>query len=240
MSDTLLASKLRNNLANFFTLLNLVAGLAALKFIFDGRYEAAFYAFLAGIFFDFIDGLVARATGSASDLGLQLDSLADLVTSGVVPGFFLYRLWSETLPPQSRDVALLALLIPVASAWRLAKFNVDPRQKDRFHGLPTPFNALVLWGIGLTILKEPDSSPARFFTRPEVAAAVSVFSALLLNADIPLLAFKSGGDPALKPYKYILVAVAAGAFLLFSYPALPFILVFYIALSWYVYKVRRL
>jgi len=238
MPSNLLFYRLKNNLANFITLLNLTAGILALKFLFEGNYETAFYLVLAGIFFDFIDGLIARATRTSSEMGLQLDSLADLVTSGVVPGFFLYRLWQETFPQADKDVALIALLIPVASAWRLAKFNIDPRQKKHFIGLPTPANALVLLSIGMLILKFPESRMAAFFTRPVVVTITVLVSAWLLNAGIPLLSLKSGGEKAHKPLKIILVLVSAVLFVLFSFRAVPFILLFYILLSLYAFKIR--
>jgi len=239
MANRLLFYRLKKNLANYFTLLNLAAGILALKYVFEGRYDTAFYLFLAGVFFDFVDGLVARATGTDSEMGLQLDSLADLVTSGLVPGFFIYRLWKEHVPDRE-DVAVLALLIPLASAWRLAKFNVDPRQKSRFHGLPTPFNALVWMSVGMTLLHYPDSMAARFFKRPEVFYAGILISVYLLNSNLPLLSLKKGGNPALKPYKLILTAFSAIAVSVFFYRAIPLILIVYILLSLYAYKIKKL
>jgi len=237
MASRLLFYRIKKNLANYITLLNLTAGILALKFIFEGRYDAAFYFFLAGVFFDFMDGLVARATHTHSELGLQLDSLADLVTSGLVPGFFIYKIWKEFVPGHD-DVALLALLIPIGSAWRLAKFNIDPRQKSHFHGLPTPFNALVWMAVGMTIVHHPESGLARFFSRPEVLTSAVLLSIYLLDSDIPLLSLKSG-ETSHKTLKIILLLISAVLVGFYFYRAVPLILVIYLLLSVYAYKIKK-
>ena len=141
----------------------------------------------AGAFFDVLDGLAARALGGGTPLGAQLDSLADMVTFGVAPGMVLYLLAgvplgsqlvvatmiSASAPPV--DTMLLwmqligiavACIIPIASAWRLAKFNIDTRQTDGFLGLPTPAN-----GSAGQVLQSNGGTNA-----PSWAAAASVAS----------------------------------------------------------------
>ena len=128
---------------------------------------ASFFAFL-GIFFDFFDGLLARKLNAQSELGLQLDSLADMVTSGLVPGIVMFQLlsltsgdsewlessnqWSNSMNWESFNIQLLpliGLLITLASAYRLANFNIDENQTSLFIGLPTPANTLLILSFPL-------------------------------------------------------------------------------------------
>ena len=221
---------IKRNLANFFTLLNLLAGTAAIVFIFRGQYLTAFWLVLTGIGFDFIDGLVARLTRTSSALGLELDSLADLVTSGLAPAFLLFRIWQEVMPASS--VPWFALLIAPASAWRLARFNLDPRQKEHFIGLPTPANALFLFSVGLSIAYHPDFFLTPYFRLPVVAVSVVLFSALMLNAPVPLLALKfKDGAWQNNAIKYILVALSAVLLFWLGIPGIVFVLLLYILLS---------
>ena len=132
---------------NLITLLNLFSGTIAVIFAVEGVLTmAAFFVFL-GIFFDFIDGFLARKLNVASALGLQLDSLADMVTSGLVPGLIMFQLISQSLTGSEPYVDLLpymGLLITLGSAYRLANFNISIEQKNYFTGLPTPANALLV------------------------------------------------------------------------------------------------
>ncbi len=178
---------LKRNLANFLTLLNLLFGLLSLVWLFDGKWDWAFYAFLAGIFFDYIDGFVARITGTSSEIGLQLDSLADMVTSGVVPGIlvFLYGRDHGLVEPYVYG----AFLISLGAAWRLAGFNIDDRQTTGFIGLPTPANALMWFGIILTALRG-EGFWSRIYGNIYFLAAMIVFSVWIMNAPIRLIALK--------------------------------------------------
>ena len=150
---------MKRHIPNIVTGLNLFSGCIAILFAVNNHYVgAALFVFL-GIFFDFFDGLLARKLNVQSNLGIQLDSLADLVTCGVVPGIIMYGLindalgggtifvvenaWNQTMSWDGlkiRPLALLGFLIPVASAYRLAKFNLDEDQKTYFKGLPVPAN----------------------------------------------------------------------------------------------------
>ena len=143
---------IKRHIPNLITSLNLFSGSLAVIFAVNGNLVLAAIFVAAGIFFDFFDGLAARLLNVKSEVGLQLDSLADVVTSGVVPGIVMYQLLTKALPAdgglgadwnssvfdiQLKPFALIGLLIIVASAYRLAKFNVDDRQTDSFIGLPT-------------------------------------------------------------------------------------------------------
>lgn len=138
---------MKKQIPNLITLANLFCGMMATYHAFYGRFEyAAMFIFL-GIFFDFFDGMAARLLNVSSEFGKELDSLADVVTSGVAPGSILFNiLWNHET---STIIKYVAFLIPVFAAYRLAKFNLDERQYTSFRGLPAPANALIWAGIGI-------------------------------------------------------------------------------------------
>ncbi|PCJ89847.1 MAG: CDP-diacylglycerol--serine O-phosphatidyltransferase [Flavobacteriales bacterium] len=144
----------RTLIPNFLTCLNLVCGCAGAVLAGSGKLEYAAYAIGIAAAFDFFDGFAARLLKGETELGKQLDSLADMVTFGVVPGIILYHfivigLEEYYVEPTSRKIghillSMVAFLVPVFSALRLAKFNIDERQKNYFLGLPTPANAILI------------------------------------------------------------------------------------------------
>jgi CDP-diacylglycerol--serine O-phosphatidyltransferase len=151
--------QIKKHIPNTITLLNLASGLLAIIAIFKGFYDEAFIFVCLGIFLDFWDGFFARKFNVSGELGLQLDSLADMVTSGVVPGLMLFKLFENLQMDSSSPyflteetwymgfVPYLGFIVTLASAYRLAKFNIDTRQTDSFIGLPTPANALCIAGF---------------------------------------------------------------------------------------------
>lgn len=143
-----LFESIKRQIPNLITLGNLLCGviacLMATPVYGDVRIAALFICL--GIFLDFFDGLTARLLGVSSPLGKELDSLADVVTSGVAPAMILVSLLNKG--PDGR-LAFVALLIPLFAAYRLAKFNLDERQGHSFLGLPVPSNALIWVGLAL-------------------------------------------------------------------------------------------
>jgi len=128
---------------NFITLLNLFSGCIAVIYALEGDMKRTALFVCAGIFFDFFDGFFARKLKVQSELGVQLDSLADMVTSGLVPGLVLFHLLGLVPQPSWDSESILpyfGLLVTLASAYRLAKFNISDNQSDSFIGLPTPAN----------------------------------------------------------------------------------------------------
>ena len=122
---------MKSHIPNFITLLNLFSGCVAVIFALEGDMKWTAFFVCLGIFFDFFDGLLARKLNVQTALGLQLDSLADMVTSGVVPGLVLFHLLGLTSPPSWETTGLLpyfGLLVTLASAYRLANFNVSTEQ----------------------------------------------------------------------------------------------------------------
>lgn len=139
---------MRRHIPNLFTLLNLLSGCIAISLAFEGNFiAAAIFVYIAALF-DFFDGFAARLLNAYSPLGKELDSLADVVSFGVAPAsaiFVLlreYTLFPELAEPLRFFIPYLAFLIPLFSAYRLAKFNIDDRQTTSFLGLPTPASGL--------------------------------------------------------------------------------------------------
>lgn len=235
--------EIKKHLPNFITLLNLSSGLLAVIAIFKGYYDEAFIFVCLGIFFDFWDGFFARKLGVSGELGLQLDSLADMVTSGVVPGLMMFRL-IETIQisqPQyqvTEDTIYMGMipyfgfLITIASAYRLAKFNIDKRQIDSFIGLPTPANALFIMSIPMIQYINAYEWVTNLLSNPFVLMFLTILSAYFLNANIPLFSLKlksfAWKDTKLQ---YLFMGFAVLLFFLLDFISIPIIVVTYVLLS---------
>ena len=232
---------------NTITLLNLFSGCIALYFAsIDHIYLAAAFSIL-GIFFDFFDGFFARLFKVQSELGLQLDSMADMITSGMVPGMILFQLLKKshlveyyfpvTFPSTvALDyISFLGFVVTLASGYRLAKFNIDSRQTSSFIGLPTPANTLLVISLALICYQQPNSAIAMLFTNTYVLLAFIAFSAYILNAELPLFALKfkswNFNDNWMR---YLIVIVSIMLVLLFRYTGVLVSILFYILLSFFI------
>ncbi|NHN26186.1 phosphatidylserine synthase [Flavobacterium jejuense] len=234
---------MKKAIPNTLTLLNLLSGLIALISIFNGYYDHAFLLVCLGIFFDFWDGFLARKLNVQSDLGLQLDSLADMVTSGVVPGMLLFKLF-ETIQQNQPDYMLteetyymgivpyLGLLIPLASCYRLANFNIDTRQTNSFIGLPTPANTLFIMSIPMIQYVDNYQWLTDALNNPYLLLVITLLSCYLLNAEIPLFSLKFKQFTWKEAKLQILFLIfAIVLILLLSFVAIPLIILSYIAIS---------
>ena len=235
--------EIKKHIPNFITLLNLAAGLLAVIAIFKGYYDEAFIFVCLGIFFDFWDGFLARKLNVSGELGLQLDSLADMVTSGVVPGLLMYSLIETIQNTQTNYnvteetfymgfVPYLGFLITIASAYRLAKFNIDKRQIDSFIGLPTPANALFIMSIPMIQYYGEYEWLFNLLNNPFVLLFLTLLSAYFLNANIPLFSLKLKSF-AWKEAKlqYSFMGFAVVLFLVLDFIAIPIIVISYVILS---------
>jgi CDP-diacylglycerol--serine O-phosphatidyltransferase len=190
--------------------------------------EAAALVLLASVF-DFFDGMVARLLHVKSDVGKELDSLADIVSFGVAPSMIMYQLFisteicSLTVCNISVVPAIVSFLFPCFVALRLAKFNLDTRQTEMFYGLPSPAAAFVL--ISFPFFSQNKYS---FW----IYAAVILFLCVFMLANIPLLSLKFK-DFSLRNniFRYLLVLIAAGLLVFLTFRAIPFIVLIYICLS---------
>ncbi len=183
---------MKKQIPNIITLCNLACGImASYCAVADSEHlHYAAYFILLGIFFDFFDGLAARLLGVASEMGKELDSLADVVTSGVAPGFILYSILSSGC---CRWIAFAALATPVLAAYRLAKFNLDERQHHgAFLGLPAPANALIWVGLAFTWACSPVQDSSRLFGNAGLVciATISIITAILMVTEIPMFSLK--------------------------------------------------
>lgn len=219
---------------NFITLLNLLSGAVATIFAVEGDLTtAAFFVFL-GIFFDFFDGFFARKLNVASELGLQLDSLADVVTSGLVPALALFHLLKLAITPSWDTHQILpyfGLLVVLASAYRLAKFNISTEQSNYFIGLPTPANALLVMSLPLILAYQNNDSYNAIILNPSFLIVTTILSCFLLNAPIKLIAlkFKTWNFSENAP-RYILVIFSITALIIFKFAGIPLLIIFYIIL----------
>lgn len=190
--------------------------------------NASYFVF-AGAFFDFIDGLAARTLKVQSVIGKDLDSLSDLATFGILPGFVMYKILG--IYAVSPYLPNLALLIPVFSAIRLAKFNNDARQTADFYGLPTPANAIFFVSLPLVLFNDKSQLLNFVFNQNALSFIILGFCALLVS-EIRLFSFKFkklGWRDNLFPLA--LIVVSNVLFFTLFYTALPLIIILYILLS---------
>ena len=179
------------NLPNTLTCCNLICGCMATGAAFYGHYSWAVLMIILGAVFDFFDGMVARALGVSSEIGKELDSLADVVTFGVAPSCIIFHLFHEVhcpemLVPVQDFLPYTAFLMAAFSALRLAKFNLDERQHYGFIGLPTPANAL-FWGS--LVLGEHAFLVSLKFNAVFLFLFMLLFCFLLVS-EVPMLALK--------------------------------------------------
>ncbi|MBC9796289.1 CDP-alcohol phosphatidyltransferase family protein [Sinomicrobium weinanense] len=243
---------MKKHIPNTLTLLNLLCGSIATIYAVEGLFGiTAFFVFL-GIFFDFFDGFAARKLRVQSEIGLQLDSLADMVTSGVVPGIVMYQLlkmslnttWGEVpvidinihdtyfVIAYESFIPFIGLLIPLASAYRLAKFNIDDDQQTSFTGLPTPANALFILSLPLVLIYQDSDMAFAIIRNTWVLIAITLASCYMLNANIKLFAlkFKNWGLRE-NAVKYVFLILCALLLAMLRFAAIPLIIILYVIIS---------
>lgn len=238
---------MKKQIPNLLTLCNLVCGVLAAYMASLGWLHRAAILMFCGILFDFLDGFAARLLKVQSPLGKELDSLADVVTSGVAPAIILFRMlmcfqgWKYW--------ALLAFLMPAFAAYRLAKFNLDDRQGHSFLGLPVPSNALIWAALGLCVI-HPDWAQMAIIPIPGIRhlllsnttliclAVLSLVTDVLMVSELPLmgLKFTSFGWKENK-LKYVLLLGVAVLLVLFGILGIALSILWYIILS--LLTVRR-
>ncbi len=236
---------LKKQIPNILTLLNLLSGTIAVIFAVNNELELAAYLVFLGIFFDFFDGFAARLLNVQGELGKQLDSLADVVTSGVVPGIVMYKLLqtknsielfnTEIVSWKSQEVELVpffGLLITLAAAYRLAKFNIDERQTSSFIGLPTPAAALVVLSLPLIINYSSFDFATNLIEDKWFLIGITVVLSILMNAEIPLFSLKFKDYSWKKnKVKYVFLILTVVLVIGLQFIAIPLVILLYILLS---------
>ena len=176
------------HLPNTITCCNLISGCIATGCAFYGQYQWAVLMIIVGAVFDFFDGMTARALGVSSPIGKELDSLADMVSFGVLPALLIMNCMQEQGVPTW--LCYIALFIAVMSAIRLAKFNVDTRQTTDFLGVPTPTCALLCASFSAYVSAQPDGFLAHLAGTVWFLPLVSIALGLLLVSEIPMFGMK--------------------------------------------------
>lgn len=224
---------IKAQIPNLFTMLNLFSGCVALVMVANDKFELAFYFVCLGIFFDFFDGFFARKFGVAGPLGVQLDSLADMVTSGVVPGFVMFKLMQDSAAFGAESyIPYLGFIITLGACYRLAKFNIDERQSDSFIGLPTPANALFFTSLPIINASFFDDNFNGIIYNNWVMIGLCFLSAYIMNAEIPLFSLKIK-DFSFAKYKLQIFFLAVSVLMLIFLHilAVPLIIIMYVLLS---------
>ena len=208
---------MKKSIPNFITCLNLTAGTVGIYFTLIEGEPKAIYFVLIGAFFDFLDGLVARLLQVSSELGKQLDSLADLITFGLLPSFYILVLLKEQSP-----LFWIAVLIAIFSAIRLGRFNIDETQRDSFLGLPTPANAIMLTSIAFV----------PFQLSANAIIGITLLSCLLLVSNIRMIALKfahygwKGNE-----FRWVLLGSIVVLTIVFKWTVVPLLTPFYVVVS---------
>lgn len=211
------------HLPNTITLGNLACGCVGLVACAKGDLKMASYMIWLAAFFDFLDGFVARALKVSSPIGKELDSLADMVTFGLMPSFILYTMLAQVT---SGLWPYLAFVLALMSALRLAKFNIDMQQTTGFIGIPTPAAAFFVSGLAFW----PKNTMV--FHSTEGLLIISLVLAILLVVPLPMLALKFK-DFSLKSnfFRYTVVILSAILLVVLGLKSFPIIIMVYIGLS---------
>ena len=227
--------RIKKNIPNLITLGNLTCGLLSIVLAFEGKLSIAGAFIFYGAILDFFDGFAARLLKVNSELGKQLDSMADMVTFGVAPGLILFHLILGEIDTTGLSynkvfsIASIGFLIPIFSAIRLAKFNIDTRQTTSFIGLPTPAAAIFIASFPII------GANYGIWLSTELLIGTTVILSLLLVAEIPLFSLKISKGENLKSQLNIIriLFLICSVILLFvlQFASIPFIVILYIFLS---------
>jgi CDP-diacylglycerol--serine O-phosphatidyltransferase len=232
---------MKRHLPNLITLLNLACGTVAIVLTLEGQWRWAVYLVLAAAVFDFLDGFAARMLKAYSETGKHLDSLADMVSFGVLPAVFIYTLFKNLFLNQPVEagkfytqlqwvVLASVLLVPAFSAIRLARFNSEEDQGSFFYGLPTPAHALFWTGIFWQIMQSGSlfGSPLNLF----FMWAIMLIMAFHMILPIPMYSlkfehFRIRGNLI----RYFLLLLSVVILIIVGWGGLPLVILVYILLS---------
>ena len=212
---------IKRHIPNFITSLNLLSGALGVIFTLEGRLDIAFPLMIAGAFFDFFDGMAARMLDVKGNMGKELDSLADMVSFGLLPGIMLYE--TMRLGGCTCLLAYVCLILTVLSGIRLAKFNVDTRQESDFLGVATPTSAMICGSLCYFIAVSPSTKATEWIAASWFIPVLAIVLGLLLLSEIPMFSMKVAKGHKLFDAKRIV-------FLSLCVVALVFVLVF--RLNW--------
>jgi len=221
-------NSIKRNIPNLITLGNLFCGLVAIVFSFENNLHFAGTFIFFGAILDFFDGLSARLLKVTSEIGKQLDSMADMVTFGVAPGIIIFQMIEDI--DRNSYIPYIGFIITLFSAIRLARFNIDTKQTSSFIGLPTPAAAIFI--ASLPIISEYHNiqfADSKFFI------GISVILSILLISKLSLFSLKVKKEENWRNKENIIriIFLISCVILLFifEFAAIPFIVILYIFLS---------
>lgn len=228
---------MKRHIPNSLTLLNILFGSLAIIMALQNSLLASSVLLLIAFHCDIFDGLSARILKAQSDLGKELDSLADVVSFGVAPAMLLYALVKDIkgvdalswdLPVSTLIPLLVPFILPLFAALRLAKFNIDPNQTHEFRGLPTPANALMVLGIPFILSKQPDSFLSPLFSESLFYIIYPVVVSALMVTPVRLYSLKPEGFSWKKNIpRYLFILISIVLVITSKYTGLVLIIVFY-------------
>ncbi|MCE7991245.1 MAG: CDP-diacylglycerol--serine O-phosphatidyltransferase [Roseivirga sp.] len=218
---------MKKAIPNTVTLGNLACGLLGIILLFKGDIESACYLIWLAALLDFLDGFLARLLNAYSEIGKQLDSLADLVTFGVLPALIYFQLFTDKLPA---PLAYAAFITALFSALRLAKFNIDEEQTVNFKGLTTTANGIFTSSIPLILAGSSFLQP--WFSNPWILLVICLFFSSLMVTPVTLFSlkfsnFKVRGNES----RYLLILASIALLAIFREVAIPLVIGFYLLLS---------
>ena len=226
---------IKNNLANAFTLANLFSGSIGVIHLLAGNYQITVLCIILSLVLDFFDGFIARALKSNSNLGAQLDSLADMVSFGLLPGLVIYK----ALEPFGNqflgtdlpfEIKYLALVITLFSCLRLAIFNLDDEQTYYFKGLNTPSNTILIFGLYFAFLES--GSFSSLFENSLLLILFTVISSWLLVSPIKMIAMKFKSRKLEDNYPKIALLICSVLILIiFKTVGIPLVILYYMVIS---------
>lgn len=220
----------KNNLANLFTLGNLFSGSVGAIQLLQGNYEITAICIVLSAILDFFDGFVARAMGSNSELGIQLDSLADMVTFGVLPGLTMYVMLGNIPNEELFWLKYLGLFITLFSCLRLAIFNIDDEQTYYFKGLNTPSNTFLIFGLYYAYQKTGDF--LFLMENKWLLLGLTALSSWLLVSPIKMIAMKFKSKKIEDNYPKIALILGVIPILIFgNFAGIPLAIVYYMLVS---------
>ena len=226
---------IKNNLANAFTLANLFSGSIGVIQLLAGNYQITAICIIVSLILDFFDGFIARAMKSNSNLGAQLDSLADMVSFGLLPGIVMYKalepfgnqIFGMELP---FEIKYFGLFITLFSCLRLAIFNLDEEQTYYFKGLNTPSNTILIFGLYYAFLE--NGSFQFIFENPLLMVIFTIISSWILVSPIKMIAMKFKSMKLEDNYPKIALLIGAVLILIiFKTIGIPLVILYYILIS---------
>ena len=224
-------------LPNAITLLNLFLGCIIILLLIENNIEVK-YIFIISLIcmvLDFLDGYIARKLNAKSEIGLHLDSLADMISFGLVPGIILYNLFlnapsSSVGSISSSFVPFAGFLITLCSAYRLAKFNTLKSNSKYFKGLPTPANTLLIYSF--SIISLDNGVISSIILDYNVLIFITIISGFLLVSNLKLLSFKfSSFKFKGNRRRFLLIFISIPLILILGIYAVPLIISVYIIIS---------